>query len=769
MQKKARAKGIPWPAPSFFRARPLMCGALCFIFGISVCQSIPYRLWMWAVPAALFALAFAASKVRRAAAALLFAGLFSLGALLGAMAWTPPPLPKTGRWRVEGTVLGPVRRSDKAVQFTLTDVRVQRQGEEAWTRIDSSAYCYFPGQAAWLSHGQRVEAQGSSYLPQGARNPGGFDQRMWLSQQGTHVRLYLGAAPRQLAPAGLSVRGAALSISEALGQRMDALFGGASSVVRAMLLGDRVHMPEDWSDWMRDSGVAHLLSVSGLHVALWYALLSALLSPLPVSPRVRWLLLAALLGAYALVTGLSDSVLRAVVMLLALEGASVWRKKADPLTTVSLSALCILLFRPLDLFAPGFQLSFTAVLGLSLLRPPLRRLLPAGPKLLRDGLTATVAAQAGILPAMARWFGTVSWVSVPANVLAVPIAGLLVPTAALATALDALWPPLSWLPALACRGMVAVMLFISRAAAAAPLLRVPAFSWWAIAAYGVCALLCSTAVVWKWKTRCAAMALAVCAAVSVGYIGGFSGPRYVQLDVGQALSGVLHAGGKTYVYDCGEENSDLTEYLTYCGASVDGLFLSHPHADHTGGLTELLDAGIRVGTVYVPANATAFGAESGYAKRLEGALAQGARVVEVAAGDTLSLGGVKATVIAPEREVTRGSDPNDRSIVLLVAAGEKTLLLLGDADGPAEPLGVDCDVLQVAHHGSASAARPAFLRDATPDIALISAGKNSYGHPDGETLARLRDAGAEVYLTQDSGALTVYFGKDDIRVEVYCP
>lgn len=165
----------------------------------------------------------------------------------------------------------------------------------------------------------------------------------------------------------------------------------------------------------------------------------------------------------------------------------------------------------------------------------------------------------------------------------------------------------------------------------------------------------------------------------------------------------------------------------------------------------------------------AFGGESEYENRLTLAASQGTRIVELAKGDRLELAGATVEVLAPEREAAQGADPNDRSLVLLFEINGHRLLLCGDADGVTEPHDVDCDVLQVAHHGSKRAADARMLREASPDIALISVGNNYYGHPDANTVSRLQDSGAQVYTTQESGALTVYFTDDGLNVEAYCP
>ncbi|MCL1964502.1 MAG: ComEC/Rec2 family competence protein, partial [Firmicutes bacterium] len=453
----------------------------------------------------------------------------------------------------------------------------------------------------------------------------------------------------------------------------------------------------------------------------------------------------------------------------AVQGGRVARRKADPLTSLALAAALILLLRPLDIFSAGFQMSFCAVLGIALLGVPLRRALEWMPEAAKGGLSVTMSAQLGVLPVSAFWFGKISVISLISNLPVIPLAGLLIPVSAMALALHALWPPLGYLLVESAKGLVLLLLLIAKAAARVPFAtaRVGAFAWYFAAAYFACMLLCSTAVVWRWRARLLCMGALCCLAVGVGALTSYHGVYYVQLDVGQALSGVLHTGRKTYVYDCGNENSDLTEYLLYTGSGVEGLFLSHPHADHVGGLIELLEAGIPVRTVYVPANAVCYGADELYRNLMANVEAHGIPIVEVAAGDVLDLDGLRATVIAPRRDPAGKGDANARSIVLRVKIGDYALLLCGDADviGSSD---VACDVLQVAHHGSRNATDQAFLHSAMPGVALISAGRNNvYGHPHPETLARLESVGADVFQTQEAGALTLYF-EDSIRVEAFC-
>jgi competence protein ComEC len=188
-------------------------------------------------------------------------------------------------------------------------------------------------------------------------------------------------------------------------RRFQVLGPSVAALLSALLLGDRAGVPEQDLQWFRSSGSLHILALSGMHVGILYALLSALLFFLPDR---RWRLAAAalLILPYLFLTGASPSLLRAALMLLAAALGLALDRDAAPLNLLSLAAAVILMMDPLAAYELSFQLSFLSLLGILLAGPPLRRLLaPVLPPVLAAPLALSVGAQAATAPLLLAWFG----------------------------------------------------------------------------------------------------------------------------------------------------------------------------------------------------------------------------------------------------------------------------------------------------------------------------------------------------------------------------
>lgn len=257
-------------------------------------------------------------------------------------------------------------------------------------------------------------------------------------------------------------------------------------------------------------------------------------------------------------------------------------------------------------------------------------------------------------------------------------------------------------------------------------------------------MLCGTAI--GWANGRAATAHHVSALLRVTYV-----------DVGQGDSIILRVGKWTGLIDGGPAGSSgvIAAQLHKLGAThIDCLVMSHSHADHIGGLPGLISQFKPRRAIYAGAGTTATW------RNVKKALAQaGTKLQRVRAGAVLAFGKLKAKVISPSH---LSGEPNDDSVVILLDAAGRRFLFTGDLNGPNEAaVGAICArgppiyVLKVAHHGSKYSTGNSFLAQARPKFAVISVGKNSYGHPAPATINRLKAHKTRIYSTQKNGNITV--------------
>ena len=243
------------------------------------------------------------------------------------------------------------------------------------------------------------------------------------------------------------------------------------------------------------------------------------------------------------------------------------------------------------------------------------------------------------------------------------------------------------------------------------------------------------------------------------------------MDVGQGDAVLIEApDNKRVLIDAGTAGSKVADkLLARCITSRNLAVSTHPHADHIGGMSDVLKK-LEVGR-YMDNGMTH--TTLTYAKTMGVVERKDIGYVNAVSGRTLQLGKeVQFTIIYPRANPIRGtrSDLNSYSVVIRMDHKDNCFLFTGDAEEPTERdllnRGIEpCEVLKVAHHGSGHSSKSAFLRAVIPKYAAISAGDgNRYGHPDEEALARLRSAEVEVYRTALSG--TIAFTSDGKTIKV---
>lgn len=599
-----------------------------------------------------------------------------------------------------------------------------------------------------------------------------------FSSRGVYALLYdrdtLTVQPAPDMPLGYAPQYAAKALRDKLAQLWDD--PSVLGFLTAELTGDKSLLPESDYVAMQETGLAHIFAVSGLHCAFLVTLLSLLIPP--THRRTLCAVASAVLVFYMLLTGLSPSVARACVMQLFLLSAPLFRRGSDPLTSLAAALTVILLVNPYAVGSVSLQLSFAATLGMVLLSGRLyksftgwyrgrNRAVRAALSFLAANLAVTLGALVFTAPLTAYYFNLLSLVAPLAGLLAVPAAGYAFMSAFVSALLGLVWTPLGHLA-----GYVPLLLVKYILWAAHLLLAVPYHAvyftnvylrvWllYVYAAFLGCAVTPDGKRKYALASALTVLTLAACLWLNSRWqqYGAF---RAAVLDVGQGESVALCSGSEAALVDCGSSNSYVdagsvaADALQSAGIRhLSAVIVTHYHADHTNGLTEVLTR-LPVDTLYLPDIEDEYGVRD---RLVSLAAHQGADVVFVTEPTRIALGEAVLTVYPPL--LTTG-DLNEQGLTALATAGDFDLLITGDMAGQTEQLLAqtyplpDVEVLVVSHHGSRYSSDESFLRAITPDNAVISVGDNRYGHPAEETLRRLQAVGATVWRTDQQGSIRI--------------
>lgn len=769
----------------------LLLVAVSFLTGCYSAPSLETGAWPWLVCLLALSLGFLLRRLGARASLALALCFFALGvARTHAALYVSTPAP--GTYEITGYVSGGMRlRADNRISFTLADVALS--GEQA----PGTAYCslHYDDVPPELFDGALVRFQGRAYLPDGKSGEPHMDFRLWMRQNGHSFGIvaYQGLSVEN-DPAAAPVMDAAYRIRHRFSQALTRVMGDKARVAMALLFGEREGLSEEERKGFETLGVAHVMSVSGLHVGLLGGLLLALLKRLGVRRRFRLPLLVVFLAAYCYLTGGTPASVRAAVMLLLSLCARLCLRSPDGITTLAAAMLAVLLLNPLDAMSAGFVLSFCAMLGITLYARPLsRRLLHLWPepppigenrpgarrRRLRQRLhlgffsllSVSIAAQAGVLLPTAAYFHQLPLYGVAINLLVVPLVGtVLTPLYAITLALSGI-PLLGSALGLVASGLTTFLLWLVELLATLPgaAVRVASPPLLFGIGLGAALVMLSHRVPGSLARRALAAALTLLIGLGGAYAKRPAELRYIQLAVGQADSALLLDGPATVLIDAGEDGQQALDYLLSEGRDVDALFITHLHMDHIGGVAALLDEGIQIHRVYLPVQAEQQRADPNAIAILDRLRAQNVPIHSLASGDELRYNETGVRVLWPVRGKTRsGRDANDMPLVLAIDFGGYTILSTSDLSGSYEIYAATpADVLKVAHHGSASSSGEAFLNYVDPCFALVSCTSASRVLPSAQTLERLWQSGAEVLRTDECGDITLSLRDGALQVTPY--
>lgn len=553
-----------------------------------------------------------------------------------------------------------------------------------------------------------------------------------------------------------------------------------SGFFAALVTGDRSGLSEAMALDLSRTGASHIVAVSGLHVCFLVGLVTWVTG---WYPKRRAAVCIPVLILFALTVGSAPSVLRASFMQFTLLIAPLVRREADGPTSLSLALSVLLALNPYSAGAVGLQLSFLAALGLIVITPRIdRRLIPLIPRgntrllqwlarlarFLARTLSATLGALAFSLPVSLYHFQTFSLVSPLVNLLILPVVSLLFCAGLLLGLLALVAPEAAWalglLPGLLGRYVIGVIETFSAFPFAAVTFTEPCHGALVIGLYALLliALLYRSQRRRTWVFLAAGSAMAAGAILFTALAPRTSSLTVTVLDVGQGQSVAITSKGHTALVDCGGSGLDdpgdvAANYFQDRGFDVlDLLVLTHFHDDHAGGL-EALFRRMDVKAVAIP--------DTDQSTRYRELLldlceAEGCDVRFIDQDTVRTLGDAALTLYAPLGD----GGANEEGLSVLASLDDFDLLLTGDMNTVVEERLVkyghlpDCEVLVAGHHGSRYATGDVLLDAIDPEVAVISVGVNSYGHPAQDTLDRLRDRDVTVYRTDQMGNITLQVG-----------
>jgi competence protein ComEC len=666
-------------------------------------------------------------------------------------------------------------------------------------------------QPADVRAGERWEMTLRFKAPHGSRNPHGFDYELWLWEQGVQATGYVRASARDPVPVRLKqtwhhpVVLARQTVREQIYKQVSQRqFAG---MIAALVVGDQAAI--DRADWdvFRATGVAHLVSISGLHITMfaWAAALavgwlwrrSGVLSialPAPSAALMGGVLLAT---AYAVFSGWGVPAQRtclmlATVALLRLSGArwpwpQVWM----------LACAVVVAVDPWALLQAGFWLSFVAVGILfatdsgaarayptgagstkdhifsdrqSSAGPPQGRFAPLGGSVLRAAKSVGAAFReqwvitVALTPLTLLLFGQVSVVGLAANVLAIPWITLVVtPLAMLGVLLPPLWDgaagALGWL--------LAYLEWLAAWPWAAISVAVP--PWWV----GAAGVLGGMVLVlpWPWKLRLLGVPLLLPVLLWRAPLPAHGEFELLAADIGQGNAVLVRTAGHALLYDAGPRfslesdagNRVLVPLLQALHTRLHTVVLSHRDMDHVGGASAVLTMQPQAELISSSELAPTFVAARAVLPHAGVASPLGGLARRCEAGQQWEWDGVRFDVLHPQAaDYDTPAKSNALSCVLRISNGLRTALLVGDIEQPQEArlvagvgAGLKSDVLLVPHHGSKTSSSAAFLDAVAPAVGIVQSGyRNRFGHPAPAVLARLQERSIQVVDSPHCGAYT---------------
>ncbi len=642
--------------------------------------------------------------------------------------------------------------------------------------------------------GNFIALEGDYRKGRDARNPGEFDYNRYLQQRGISATVVVDDANKIkiLDREKSLLKSVIFEIRKSIAQMIDELHeNNTAGLLKGLLLADRSDITEETKTMFINSGVIHVLAVSGLHVGFITVIFLFLFGRFNV--KLKIFLTSAGLLFFLFLTGSPPSVFRATIMALTLLFAFLTNRDTNGINSLFLAAFIILLFNPNDLFHPGFQLSFAAVFSILIVNPFFTDTIERYVKndIFKNILlfiAVSLSAQLGTLPLTILYFGKVSLIAIAANIVVIPLIAIIVSNGILTVVLANFSFVTASIFSNASDALTNTLFYFVGFAGNLK------FSYFRVTQFTVIQLLVYYFFFFyllyymdKFSRLVSKVLLLVLVAAntvlyfSLNDTGLFPDEKLciLMIDVGQGDAVLIKfPNGKTYLIDAGDVlfgydtgEKVILPLLDYLNIScVDVGLISHMDTDHYGGFVSLIK-NKRVKRILKPAKDTTLSRDSRFEKylRLEGIDVNyySERIDSVSEVRLYYLNDLSNPKF-------QKWNVNEKSGCLLIAHGENEFLFTGDIGKKMEihlisKFGkfLQADVFKVPHHGSNTSSSEQFIELVKPGISLISVGiQNRFKHPSVQVVERIKNSGSELFRTDLEGAiLLISDGKKVVKME----
>lgn len=707
--------------------------------------------------------------------------------------------------QVNGSVSQIVEKDDY-VQLVLTKatvlLKIEVQQDQGNQNLSSEELCLlvncdtkqFSSNPVFV--GDVVQIKGKVKAFSAARNEGEFDSLSYYQSIGIHYKVSANKVEKiadgkdQLLPALTVIRSRLKQVYQNIADQAQA------GIYASIVLGDKSDLDVETKELYQVSGIAHLLAISGLHIAIIGMTLYRILRRLGLQFLPSGFMSGMIMICYGLMTGNGISTTRAIIMFLFSIAAEITGRTYDILSAMAFSAMYLIGHNPYVIQNSGFLLSFGAIIGITLIEPAMEKITKVRNieniwlKRFSQSLLISISINLFTLPIILYHYFQVPTYSFLLNLFVIPLMSIVMMCSVMAGLVGLFSLKAGTFVIGAAHYILNLYQLLCNCNQKLPFSTIvlgrPSIR--KIIVYYLLILL----LIFMIQRRKPAnqnnrkLTNAVSYFILIIAILQLIPAQNKQLsirmiDVGQG-DGILIQTPEhvNYLFDGG--SSDIKQVGKYrilpvikanAVTCIDYVVMSHSDSDHISGIMELLDemdVTFSIKNLVVP---NIVKPDDSYLKLIKKAEEHNVSIIYVNTGVDIGTAKVKISCMHPDTDYVYQT-ANDYSANYLITYQNFDLLMTGDVEKQGEHTMLrenryqKIDVLKVAHHGSDSSTTQEFLDICQPNVAMISCGiKNKYGHPSRETIEKLDAMGVETFVTKNTGEIMIITDGDKIQVNTF--